>query len=254
MQATCPQPDTGDEAEQARHDRRQGGQQAFRIVHLAGERVVVPHVAAEHEAVHVVGDVVPFCERTAAHEQRRPGGEDRDDRGPPRTARRVDRERHHHGEAHADALQDAGPAHAAVRQPPRGKGIDRQPEHDDPQRPPPRRIAQHVDGVAALQPRQDRQRNRDPHHEQEEWKYQVGGSTAVPGCVLQRRVDVIPAAGVVDQQHAGHGQAAQGVERGEMFVHQGVPMRAVFCARRARRALRKAVRARGRPSPPSLLS
>lgn len=52
----------------------------------------------------------------------------------------------------------------------------------------------------------------DTHYEHKEWEYQVGGSEAVPLGMAQRGIDMAPRAGIVDQDHAGYGDASHHIE------------------------------------------
>jgi hypothetical protein len=65
--------------------------------------------------------------------------------------------------------------------------------------------------VAAGQPLAERDRHGDTDDEQEEREDQIGGRPAVPLGVQKRRVDVGPAAGVVDEDHPGDGCPAKGI-------------------------------------------
>ena len=62
-----------------------------------------------------------------------------------------------------------------------------------------------------------RQRDRDADDEEEEREDQVGRRPPVPVRVQQGPVDVAPVPGIVDDDHAGHGEPAEDVER-----HQAV--------------------------------
>ncbi len=67
----------------------------------------------------------------------------------------------------------------------------------------------------------DRVGDRDPDDPQEEREDQVGRRPAVPRRMLERRVDVPPRSGVVDQDHADDRDAAKRVERGEALPWLG---------------------------------
>ena len=61
--------------------------------------------------------------------------------------------------------------------------------------------------------------HRDTHTENEKRIDEVGRRTTVPARVPQRRVNLSPGAGIVDDAHKGHGQAAQDVEGYVTFFH-----------------------------------
>ena len=48
--------------------------------------------------------------------------------------------------------------------------------------------------------------------EEEGWEDEVGEGPAVPGGVVERVEDVVPIAGIVDQDHEGDGEAAEEVD------------------------------------------
>ena len=66
-----------------------------------------------------------------------------------------------------------------------------------------------VEGVAVFG---EGEGHRHADAEKEKGEHQIGRRTAGPGCVFERRKDVAPASGVVDQDHPGHGHPPQDVE------------------------------------------
>ena len=76
------------------------------------------------------------------------------------------------------------------------------------------------------------ERDRDTDDEQEEREDQIGWCPAVPLGVQQRRIDRSPVARVVDDDHAGHRQAAKDVQRSQPFAFHRDRMRSSNSPRR----------------------
>src|SRR5512138_656986 len=74
--------------------------------------------------------------------------------------------------------------------------------------------------ITARLPCGEREVRRDSDDEQEERKDQVSRRPAVPGGVLERRVDRAPRPWIVDEQHAGDREAAEHVERHEPLARR----------------------------------
>ena len=152
--------------------------------------------------------------------------------------RRAQGEQRAGGVGEGDALQHAGdadveqPVHHPVEQArvgdagdlsPRieGEEVEQQPEEEDEPGAAQHLVHDRAVVVAAGPTCGEREVRRDADDEEEEGEDQVGRRPPVPGGVLERRVDVPPAAGVVDEQHRGDGHAAEDVERAEPFAGAG---------------------------------
>lgn len=123
------------ETEQGAGDGMQGAEQALRIVHLAGDRMAAPYVAAEHGAIDPVDRVFPPGQAVKVQQQA-VAGEQADQWDPPGPARCVDGQHHGDREADADPLRYAGPAHVAAGRQPGRQQVDRHAQRHDPQRVP----------------------------------------------------------------------------------------------------------------------
>src|SRR5438105_15397659 len=60
-----------------------------------------------------------------------------------------------------------------------------------------------------------RQMRGDSDDEKKKWKDQIGWRPTVPFRMFERRVDRVPRARIVDEEHSRDGGAAKNVERGE---------------------------------------
>ncbi len=134
--------------------------------------------------------------------------------GAPRHGRPPEQKRRHEV-TDGNALQHTRDADGAEL--PAGIEREDQPEPEDDERP--------LDDLPRVPHGPARQRDRHADDEEKEREDEVGRRAAVPFGMTQRRVDVLPVAGVVDDRHPGHRQAAEGVEgrQTRWFGHAGPP-------------------------------
>lgn len=52
----------------------------------------------------------------------------------------------------------------------------------------------------------------DPNDKKEERKDKIGGCATVPGCMPQRRINMVPGARIVHQDHGGNGYAPEYIQ------------------------------------------
>jgi hypothetical protein len=113
--------------------------------------------------------------------------------------------------AQAQALQHARDADGLEAE--AGDEVEQQADADDDQRPAPGGEQQRGLVRARLGAAREADRHGHAADEHEEREHPVGEGPAMPLGMQQRRVDMAPIAGVVDQQHGHDREAAEGVER-----------------------------------------
>ena len=194
---------------------------------------MLPGVLAQDLAIDVRREVsleVVMACPVAGHRDERhqaPVGEQENDDSGQGAA--LSAEKEHEGrnqEAHRDALEDARDAHVRAVEKRDRKSVDAEADREDDGG-----AAQRVENEPApaggfCRAAAEGKRHRHADDEEKERKDRVRVGPAVPLGVQERRVGVVPGAGVVDDDHAGDRQAAEDVESKKTFhcVGEGFPL------------------------------
>lgn len=212
-QPALAQPDARTHPDEGAGDRRQGARQPFRIVPEPAVRIEAVGMRAQHPGIDAAGEIHQRLV-TAGRKQHPVAKQEADDDRPLHAPIQPQRHKRRCRVADPDALQDApGPERGSVVGPHRHR-MQRQAQQHQPQR-----------AQSDLRRRRagpQTQRDGNPHNEKEGGKDQVGRREAVPAGMLERRIDVLPAARVVDQQHRGDGPAAQHVHGRKARSHRQI--------------------------------
>ncbi|MNM49413.1 hypothetical protein D3C81_604170 [compost metagenome] len=181
---------------------------------MAGGRVVLIQQRSQQRCIHAACQIEPRLQRATGCQQCGVAGQQHAQTQPLRAWPQPDRNHSRRRETQADTLQHAPWPVVRKIQPPPCKKVQQQAEAENARRAHQQGSAECGAIRALLHARHHAQRDGYADNHQEEREYQVRRRAAVPFRMQQRRVDMAPAAGIVDQQHCRHGDAPQGIHRG----------------------------------------